>query len=154
MLGNANDASLAEDKVLTRSGLLFAGANTALRHQPVPEGMDDGILTARELSTLDLRGLSLVVLSACQTGLGEVSEEGVFGLQRGFKKAGAQTIMMSLWKVADDATATLMTHFYQGLLGGLSKRQAFLKAQSLLRADSRYSAPRFWAAFVLLDALD
>lgn len=154
MLGNANDASLAEDKVLTRSGLLFAGANTALRHQPVPEGMDDGILTARELSTLDLRGLSLVVLSACQTGLGEVSEEGVFGLQRGFKKAGAQTIMMSLWKVADDATATLMTHFYQGLLGGLSKRQAFLKAQNLLRADSRYSSPRFWAAFVLLDALD
>lgn len=145
----------AEDKMLSRNGLLFAGANTALRNGQVPDGRDDGILTARELSGLDFRGVDLVVLSACQSGLGEVTGEGVFGLQRGFKKAGAQTLMMSLWKVDDQATQLLMTEFYRNLLAGKSKRTAFNDAQQYLKkADNgRYKSPRYWAAFIMLDGI-
>ena len=154
----ANDMTAipAEDKMLSRNGLLFAGANTALRNGPVPDNRDDGILTALELSGLDFRSLELVVLSACQTGLGEVTGEGVFGLQRGFKKAGAQTLMMSLWKVDDRATQLLMTAFYRNLLAGKSKRTAFIEAQQYLRTadNGRYNAPQYWAAFIMLDGLD
>ena len=122
-----------EDRSLSRSGLLMAGANTVLTGETILDGADDGILTAKEIAQLDLRGLDLVVLSACQTGLGEVTGEGVFGLQRGFKKAGAQTLLMSLWSVNDQATKIMMTRFYDYLLAGKSKREAFLSAQNDLR---------------------
>ena len=141
-----------EDKALSCSGLLFAGANSALnpkRVNEIPEGADDGILTAKEISRLDFSGLDLVVLSACQTGLGEVTGEGVFGLQRGFKKAGAQTIVMSLWKVADEPTQLLMVEFFKNLTAGQSKRAAFLAAQQTVRA--KYPNPLYWAAFVMVD---
>ena len=151
-----------EDKAMTRSGLLFSGANKVLSHyDSIPEGYEDGILTAQEISTLDFRGLDLLVLSACQTGLGEIKGDGIFGLQRGFKKAGAQTIMMSLWEVDDVATQMLMTEFYKGLTSGLLKQEAFLKAQKTVRdhkgkIDGVYkdfSNPRYWAAFIILDGL-
>ena len=89
---------------LDRCGLLFAGANTTLTGHAdrLNKGVEDGILTAKEISSLDLRGTDIIVLSACETGLGDISGEGVFGLQRGFKKAGVQTILMSLWKVHDE----------------------------------------------------
>lgn len=140
-----------EDKAMSCSGLLFAGANFALdteNRSALPEG-DDGILTAKEISRLDFQGLDLVVLSACQTGLGEVTGEGVFGLQRGFKKAGAQTIIMSLWEVDDYATRLLMTEFFKGLTAGKSKREAFLSAQKFVKAKN--SDPKYWAAFVMVD---
>ena len=143
-----------EDKALTRSGLLFAGANNALQGQDIPLGADDGILSAQEISRMDLRGVDLVVLSACKTGNGDINQgEGVFGLQRGFKKAGVQTIVMSLWEVADEATQILMTAFYDKLLQGQSKRDAFHNAQQHLRTveNGRYNEPQFWAAFILLD---
>ena len=116
---------------------------------------DDGILTAREISRLDLSGLDLVVLSACETGLGDISGEGVYGLQRGFKKAGAQTLLVSLWKVDDEATQLLMTEFYRGLLDGKTKRQAFIDAQRYLRSaqGGRFNRYECWAAFVMIDAL-
>jgi CHAT domain-containing protein len=144
-----------EDISLSQSGLLLAGANSALDPQKranIPEGVDDGILTAKEISRMDLKGLDLVVLSACQTGLGEVTSEGVFGLQRGFKKAGANTIVMSLWKVDDNATKDLMTEFYKNLVSGKSKREAFLAAQAVLR--SKYKEPHKWAAFVMVDGVE
>ena len=143
-----------EDMALTRSGLLMAGANGTLKRNDPPAGVDDGVLTAQEISRLDLRGLDLVVLSACKTGLGDLNQgEGVFGLQRGFKKAGVQTIVMSLWEVADEATQLLMSAFYHNLLQGQSKRDAFHNAQTSLRqyGDKSFDHPQFWAAFILLD---
>ncbi|MBQ3618628.1 MAG: CHAT domain-containing protein [Bacteroidales bacterium] len=143
-----------EDLSLSRSGLLLAGAASAIdpeKRKQIPEGVDDGILTAKEISRLDFKGLDLVVLSACQTGLGEVTGEGVFGLQRGFKKAGAQTIVMSLWKVDDNATKDLMTEFYKNLVQGKSKREAFVLAQDFVR--QKYQDPQKWAAFIMVDGL-
>ncbi len=126
-------AAVQEDKALTRSGLLLAGANTALKGLPLPEGVEDGVLTAKEIAGMDLRRLDLVALSACQTGLGEITGDGVFGLQRGFKKAGANTLLMSLWKVDDTATQLLMTQFYKNLLAGMGKYEALAAAQKYLR---------------------
>ena len=188
MLGD-NQPKYVEDKALTRSGLLLAGANNALMGKKLPEGVDDGILTAKEISQLDLRGLDLVVLSACETGLGEIKGDGVFGLQRGFKKAGANSLLMSLWKVDDNATQLLMTRFYKNLTSGMSKFESLRQAQKYVReyeveievkSDNRpsvsahareqaqqnvnkekvfkkvkkYEDPKYWAAFILLDAID
>ena len=146
-----------EDKPMTRSGLLFSGCNHAFRHEQIPNGEEDGILTAQEISTLDLRGLDLVVLSACQTGLGDViSGEGVFGLQRGFKKAGANTILMSLNKVDDEATRIIMVEFYKNLMGGKNKHQSLKDAQKYLRQveNGKYDKPEYWASFIMLDGLN
>lgn len=145
-----------EDKPMTRSGLLLSGCNHALNHEPTPENSEDGILTAQRIASLDLRGLNLVVLSACETALGDISSgEGVFGLQRGFKKAGANTIIMSLWKVSDKATESLMTYFYQNYLNGLSKFEAFAAAREKLKNESprRQNKPD-WAAFIMLDGIN
>ena len=161
------------DDALSRSGLLFAGANNILGGNKVPENVDDGILTAKEVAQLDLRGLDLVVLSACKTGLGEITGDGVFGLQRGFKKAGANSLLMSLWKVDDDATQMLMTEFYRNLTSGkMSKYESLKQAQKYVREYEvripkdesspqkgyeiirRYENPIYWAAFILLDALE
>ena len=144
-----------EDKPMTRSGLLLSGCSRALNHENIPDGIEDGILTADEISKLDLRGLDLVVLSACQTGLGDItSGEGVFGLQRGFKNAGAKTIIMSLWKVSDIATQHLMTSFYNHYLSGMPKEQSFRMAQKELREmiGPGQNKPD-WAAFVMLDGI-
>ena len=123
---------------LNRSGLLFAGANLALRghSDELPENVQDGILTAKEISLLDLSNAQLVVLSACETGKGEVTGEGVFGLQRAFKMAGAKTILMTLWQVNDDATRMFMTAFFRLYGQGMSKREAFRKAQREVRTYS------------------
>ncbi len=146
-----------EDRSLTRSGLLFAGANNTLQGIEMPSNIDDGILTAQEISQLNFRGTDLVVLSACETGRGEITGEGVFGLQRGFKKAGAQSLLMSLWSVDDTATRLLMTEFYKNMVERkLSKHESLKQAQSYLMAyeNGRYSNPHYWAAFILLDGLD
>lgn len=154
--GAQNVGRFVENKSMTRSGLLFSGCNHTICHEQIPEGEENGILTAQEISTLDLRGLDLVVLSACQTGLGDIiSGEGVFGLQRGFKKAGAKTIIMSLWNVNDESTMKMMTSFYHHYLEGLPKEEAFYKAQEELRKEcpSQQERPD-WAAFILLDGLN
>lgn len=143
-----------EDKALTRTGLFMAGANNALTGKDIPDNVDDGILTAQEIANLDFNGLDLVVLSACQTGMGDISGDGVFGLQRGFKKAGANSILMSLWDVNDKATQILMTEFYKNYLNGKSKRESLLAAQKAVRETPGFEHPDYWAAFILLDALN
>ena len=126
--------TLTTNDPLERCLLAFAGVNRALRGESVDEGMDDGILTAKEISVLDFRDADIVVMSACETGLGDISGEGVFGLQRAFKMAGAQTILMALWQVNDKATRILMTAFYRNYSKGtMSKREAFRMAQQEVR---------------------
>jgi len=135
---------------LLRSGLLFAGGNHAWTNKPV-EGVESGILTAEKIAGMNLLGTRLVVMSACQTGLGDVKNgEGVFGLQRAFKLAGVETLVMSLWEVSDTVTSKLMSVFYQEwLISGKSKQEAFKEAQRQVRAE--YSSPFYWAAFVMMD---
>ena len=134
---------------MLRSGLVFAGGNRAWKGEKVTKDIDDGIATSAEIANISLAGTDLVVLSACETGLGEVNDEGVFGLQRAFKKAGANTIIMSLWKVNDHITQMMMTSFYEHLLSGKSKRDSFRLAQQEIRAE--YPNPYQWAAFIMLD---
>ena len=142
----------ANDANLNYSGLLFSGANNVLNHRAVPMGIENGILTSREISMLDLRGIEMIVLSACQTGLGDIKEDGVFGLQRGFKKAGVKTLLMSLWSVDDRATQIMMTNFYSFLMQGESRHVAFKLAQNKVREEG-FSSPFYWASFIMLDDL-
>lgn len=132
------------------TGLLFAGANRAWKNTNIIPGIEDGILTADEISQVDLRGTEVVVLSACTTGLGEFSSpEGVFGLQRAFKLAGVKSIIMSLWEVSDEATSKLMQIFYENITHGMDTHKAFRKAQLELKKQN--DDPFEWAGFVLLD---
>jgi len=140
---------------LVRAGLAFAGANQAAR---VTDG-DDGILTALEVSSMDLAGTELVVLSACDTGVGEVKTgEGVFGLRRAFALAGAKNLLMSLWPVSDEITANQMKAFYQNLQKlppSEALRQAQLETIQQLKAIAIYGGtapPGLWAPFILQGA--
>ena len=153
MLVGDDRPSHYEDPLL-RCGLCLAGANRTLSgRNKTSVDQDDGILNALEIAQIDLRGLDLVVLSACQTALGDIAQgEGVFGLQRGFKKAGAQSILMSLWDVDLEVTRLLMTEFYKCWASGMTKTSALKNAQDVVR--QKYPDPHDWAAFILLDALD
>jgi hypothetical protein len=134
---------------MMRSGLVFSGANKSWGKSNENQAEDDGILTANEISNLDLSACQLVVLSACETGLGEVKgSEGVFGLQRAFKMAGVKNIIMSLWKVPDTQTAELFNIFYSECFAGKTIHEAFKIAQSIMK--EKYS-PYYWAGFVLLE---
>jgi tetratricopeptide (TPR) repeat protein len=134
---------------LLRSGLALAGANTWLRRGTPPPEAEDGLLTAEDVSGLDLTDTELAVLSACDTGLGEVrTGEGVFGLQRAFILAGVKTLVMSLWQVPDEATRELMTAFYTRLLAGAGRADALREAQQAVR--KKYPDPHYWGAFVCL----
>lgn len=137
---------------MIRSGLLLAGANYAWKNgRPISPGADDGILTAYEIAQLDLSQTELVVLSACETGLGDIrGDEGVYGLQRAFKLAGVKYVLMSLWQVPDFQTQELMAAFYYHFLEEKMDIPAALRAaQAELR--SRYPDPFTWAGFVLLE---
>jgi CHAT domain-containing protein len=134
---------------LLRSGILLSGASRTWQNQPAIEGVEDGTLTAYEVSNMNLYNTQLVVLSACETGLGDVKgSEGVFGLQRAFKMAGVRYIIMSLWQVPDYQTSELMTLFYTNLLNVMSIKNAFSTAQRTMR--KKYD-PFYWAAFVLIE---
>jgi CHAT domain-containing protein len=132
------------------SGLVCAGVNA-----PAREDLDDGYLTAEELSWLDLSGVELVVLSACETGLGSArSGEGLIGLRRAFLAAGAGTVVSSLWPVDDEATLELMAGFYRGLWqAGRGRLEALSAAQLAMLEHNRDTygrpAPSTWGAFVL-----
>jgi CHAT domain-containing protein len=139
----------ASDDPMLRSGLLFSGANKYSGKAQENTITDNGILTASEISNLDLRACELVVMSACDTGLGDIKgSEGVFGLQRAFKMAGVKNMIMSLWQVPDKETSELFTEFYKLTFEGKSIHQAFKLAQ--LKMKEKYD-PYYWAGFVLLE---
>jgi CHAT domain-containing protein len=147
---NQRDFTTAANSLL-RSGLIFAGANPSwIDPNYITNANDDGILHSYEIASLNLSKADLVVLSACETGLGDIKgSEGVFGLQRSFKLAGAKNIIMSLWKVPDEKTKELMQAFYQYCFSGKSVSAAFQAAQEMLK--NKYPAsPYSWAGFTLL----
>ena len=134
---------------LMRSGLVFAGANDVWSKQSKNDSIDDGVLTAQEVANIDMRKTELVVMSACETGLGDIKgSEGVYGLQRAFKMAGVKYEIMSLWQVPDKETEEFMTTFYKKLIKQNSIKQAFADTQKEMR--KKYD-PYFWAAFVLIE---
>lgn len=162
-----------------RSGIILTSGNHAWKGKSIPSGSEDGILTANEISGIDLSKTDLVTLSACQTALGDIASDGVYGMQRSFKVAGVNSIIMSLWQVDDEATYLMMEKFYEGLTKGKDKREAFKNAQLFIKewADQRVKELRntysdkipeiqenmkakygaliypeyYWAAFVMLD---
>jgi len=139
-----NQQPLTIENPLLRSGLALAGFN--LRQSG--EG-EDGVLTALEVTGLNLRGTELVVLSACETGLGEVVQgEGVYGLRRAFTLAGAQTQLMTLWKVDDEETKNLMIDYYQRLQDGEGRGEALRQVQLEMLNNSQTQHPYFWASFI------
>ena len=141
---------------MLRSGLYFAGADRTLAGKPAAVGLDNGVLTAMEAGNLDLRGTELVVLSACNTGQGDVKNgEGVFGLRRALQEAGAQAVLMSLWSVPDKETQELMQRFYSKWLAGMEMHEALKEVQLEMREKVRQEhegrdLPYYWGAFVLV----
>jgi CHAT domain-containing protein len=153
-LDNENNRFLGMDRQqvvqdpMLRSGLLLTGANKTLKGES--SNGENGLLSAAEASLLDLRETELVVLSACETGKGEIkNSEGVYGLRKAFADAGAQNIIMSLWKVDDKVTQEFMTRFYEIWLNDkTSIREAFNKTQ--LEIKAKYPQPYYWGAFILV----
>jgi hypothetical protein len=145
----ANFTSSDLKNPLRRSGLLLSFCHQAFSHDTNLPMQEDGILTADEAQNLHLDNTEMVVMSACETGLGEVKNgEGVYGLQRAFQTAGAKSVLMSLWKVSDQATQELMTGFYNEWFKLKNSRQAFRQAQ--LNLLKKYPEPYYWGAFVLV----
>ena len=132
---------------LMRSGLALTGANNNITAAETEQ--EDGILTAYEVSNMNLQNTQLVVMSACETGLGDIKgSEGVYGLQRAFKMAGAKFLIMSLWQVPDKETSEFMTSFYTRLLKLKDIRKSFNETQTEMR--KKYE-PYYWGAFVLVE---
>ncbi len=133
---------------MLRSGLLLAGAAVWDTLLPPPH-TEDGFLTAAEAATLNLSSTYLVTLSACNTGLGEPSPEGNFGIQRGFQEAGAQTVLASLWPIDDEATRDFMISFYRRLRRN-PRRLSHAFATTLRHLKKSYPGPYYWGAFIVV----
>jgi hypothetical protein len=134
------------DNSMSESGLIMAGANSAICDSDFDSTRPDGILTAKEISQQDWNTVKLIVLSACQTGLGQMTDDGVYGLQRGLKKAGVNAMILSLWSVDDYATGELMKRFYENLVSGLPTYQAFMQARQTIISQNVTTSGKFSAA--------
>jgi CHAT domain-containing protein len=136
------------DSDMTKSGILLADANVSLNKNSNPV-LTDGVLTAEEISWMDLSNTRLVVLSACETAVGHNVKEGWGGLPRAFKMAGAQHIVASLWRVSDEVTAELMILFYKNMMSGIEPHESLIRSQREIAL--RYPDPYYWAAFIMID---
>ena len=136
---------------MRRSGLIFSGANNAWMGKRLPAQVEDGILLSEEIAAMDLSGTGLVVLSACETGLGEASSEGMSGLQKAFKRAGVDKLVISLGKVHDWATQQFMTTFYQYLTEGYDVYKSFQLARATMIDSETYNDASYWAPFILIE---
>jgi CHAT domain-containing protein/tetratricopeptide (TPR) repeat protein len=144
-----NNSFTIQQDPMFRSGLVLAGGNDIWKTEKIITDKEDGILTSYEIAQLDLSNTDLVVLSACETALGDLQgNEGMIGLQRAFKIAGVKQLIISLWSVPDKQTAALMTLFYRNWINGQSTRSALRSAQ--LKMKEEYS-PYYWAGFVLVE---
>lgn len=145
------------EDVHANSFLVMSGANRHLNNGEPLNYEEDGLLTANEISKLDLHKIKILVLSACETGRGNYgTDDMMWGVQRGFKEAGVKSILMSLRKVDDEATRILMVEFYKNLMSGKTKLQSLNDAQKYLRQvyNGKYDKPKYWASFILLDGLN
>ena len=139
------------DNPLLRAGLAFAGINANASVLGEIDTDNDGVLTALEVLSLDLSGTRLAILSACETGLGEIHEgEGVYGLRRSFQEAGVQSVVSSLWEVSDAGTQTLMSAVYKRLLAGQTPHNALRESQIEMLRKPEWSAPYIWSAFFMV----
>jgi len=135
---------------LTRSGLALAYANQGIAGKKQADG-SDGILTALEVLNLQLEGTELVTLSACETGVGEISVgEGVYSLNRAFQEAGAKSVLSTLWSISDEGTNIFMQKFYQRFLNKKSAQLALKETQDELKNSEQWQDPFFWAPFVMI----
>lgn len=137
---------------MSLSGLVLSGGNAVWQGKKLPEGVLGGIITANDIARMDLSDTDMVVMSACKSGQGKATSEGLYGLQRAFKKAGVGTIVMSLWNVNDKVTSEFMVAFYERLADKANvwnKRKAFEEAKEIIR--KKHPDPYYWAAFVMLD---
>jgi CHAT domain-containing protein len=143
-MGKERTEDLGIENPMLRSGIALAGANTSLR-----KNSNEGLVSAEEILGLKLKGTELVVLSACETGVGDVqSGEGVFGLKRSFILSGAKTVVMSLWKIPSKETEELMRDFYTLMAGGKSKAEALREAR--LAIKQKHPSPFYWGALVMV----
>lgn len=142
------------DSSMTLCGLALSGAMVLSNQDSVYRYYEDGLLTAYEISQLNLQNVDLVVMAACQTNLGAITSDGVFNLPRGFKKAGVNTIVATLWSISDEGTKPFVTEFYKQLKLGKNKYDALASAQNHLKNQKNINSPYFWAPFVLIDGLN
>ena len=143
------------DNPLLRAGLAFAGINANAQFLGDIDTLNDGVLTALEVLDLNLSGTKLVVLSACETGLGEIHDgEGVYGLRRAFQEAGVAEVVSSLWEVSDAGTQALMTDFYDKLLAGVPARDALRQTQLDMMDSPEWGYPYIWSAFMIVGSYE
>ena len=133
------------------TGLMFTGASHTLQGYEMPYEMNDGLLYAEEIALYDFSYIDLLVLSACGTALGTVTNDGVYGIQSAFKEAGAKTIVSTLWSINDRAAAEFMKIFYTYMIDGDTKYDAFEKARRAMIESEDYNDPLYWAPFIMLD---
>lgn len=148
---NDTGASISASEVYKRCGLLFSGAGHTLRGEKMPYKLNDGILFGEEIARLNMTYCNMIVLAACNTALGVMTDYGIIGLQSAFKRAGVHTMLMTLWSVNDAATSEFMKHFYSYLCEGKSKHQSLELARKELMSSKEFSDPVYWAPFIMLD---
>lgn len=156
-LNNYNLAkNKGKDDPMKNHALAFAGACYALEGGIVPDSIDDGILTSKEISELDLHNVDLAVVSACKSALGEIRADGVYGLMRGFKQAGVKSLIMATDDIVDYVSGQLWIQLFRNLAKGMTKREALLEGLKYIRTmdDGAFSHPKYWTPFILIDGVE